>query len=407
VRVADGAELRQAHQPRRVPSVAQLEGEVQAARGLVYDGSTEAALEGLHRAIEGLERAAPSAGLWPALADARALEAQVLKGLGRKAEAAHALRQILANDEAHALSADYYAPSTMQLFEAVRQSVRREQKLSLTIDSDPPDAEVFLDGRLWGRTPVSLQRPSGRFGLVLVRRGQTSFVRDVQLVGPQAVSVDLAVEGALSIEGLACIEADGGDAQAQAHRLGALLAADEVTVFSIASSPGEPVAFAATLRPVSAATRVSAAVVAGLSVQHLAALVGDGPRPTEPLVSPRSVGLGAGRLLSLGLVAAGVVTAAVAVGIRGTGQAERDRLAALSLVDGRIVPPGDGRHDEARSLLSSVRRSETLVFGLLGVAAGLVVTGALGCWLLPRPWEATLAVVPSPTGPFVVSAGVF
>jgi hypothetical protein len=86
---------------------------------------------------------------------------------------------------------------------AVQASIRRiEERLAavgvqaLLVYSDPPGAEVRLDGRLRGATPLHVALPPGRYALALALEGHESVAEDVELAPAASRTIEVALRPA-------------------------------------------------------------------------------------------------------------------------------------------------------------------------------------------------------------------
>jgi hypothetical protein len=99
------------------------------------------------------------------------LQGVVLSSLNKKAEAAEAFRRVLRVEPAHALSTDEFTPSVISQFEGFRKELARQKKVVMQVQSAPPGAEVLVEGRVMGVTPLKLELSAGAHTLVAKGEG--------------------------------------------------------------------------------------------------------------------------------------------------------------------------------------------------------------------------------------------
>ncbi|MEW6432719.1 MAG: PEGA domain-containing protein [Myxococcota bacterium] len=440
--------------PRPSRSLQDIQRLVDSARTLLYGGENERGLELVKQALTELDKASPQVNPWPVTVAALLVQSQLYKNLERTKEMNEAYRRVLRIDPAFTLDPDAYPPSTLQAFEAVRKEVTRARKAMLVVQSTPAGAAVFVDGKARGRTPLKLELIPGAYRLWLMQDGRVSFPHPVELADNKrdaSLQIDMGFESAVSQQPPLCVSATDDD---EARKLGPLMVADEVIIVRNIATTGNPpyitaVSYDATGRqqrnggaPPGFIGRLATFILTGqdqpgvrpgTDLPPLAAVAPppggnpetmDGrpgapppepgpvppgvkqPPPPPPLVGVEPSSPSAARVVSYALIAAGVGGAIAGVVVYGTGAASRDRLAALSVSDGRLYPPGTPNYEEAVALMPKVDANRTVAFTLLGAGVGAAVAGGLGALLLPG--EATqLAVVPTGQGGWVSVSGRF
>ncbi|MCA3014084.1 MAG: PEGA domain-containing protein, partial [Myxococcaceae bacterium] len=142
--------------PRPSRSLDDVQRQVESARTLFYNGQNDRALDLLRQALAELERSPLAGEPWRVMSQAHALKAVVLLALGRKPEALEAFRAVLRVEPSLVLSKDEFTPSAMAQFEALRKELGRAKRASLRVQSSTPGAEVLLEGRVMGVTPLTL-----------------------------------------------------------------------------------------------------------------------------------------------------------------------------------------------------------------------------------------------------------
>ncbi|GMU58442.1 MAG: hypothetical protein AMXMBFR34_02050 [Myxococcaceae bacterium] len=441
--------------PRPRRSLKDLQRQVDSARTLLYGGQNERGLDVVRQAIADLELASPQVSPWPVLSVALLVQSQLYKNLDRTKEMNEAYRRVLRIDPSFKLDPDAYPPSTLQAFEVVRKEVSKTRKATLQVQSTPPGAAVFVDGRELGKTPSKLSLVPGFYRLTLRVGDRESFPRGVELKKEEAVQVDMGFEGAVSLQPPVCVSAPDDD---EALKLGAAISAGQVIVVRNVAGAGNPPYIAAVLYDSSGrrernggaggeyvgklatfiltgkgdprdfsteppkVAAVAAAPVAPLQEPPPPAptvtkhppgeeepdeTVSPPPPPTEapPAVSQKA-GPSAARIVSYVALAAGATSAVLGLVIYGMGAADRGKLESLTTSDGRFYPPGTENHFAALSRMPKVDANRTLAFTLLGAGVGVAVAGALGVWLLPGE-RAQLAVFPTSEGGALTLSGSF
>lgn len=422
-RVVPGEAVLEKVRPRSALDPQAFKARLESARSLVYSGKPEQALALLTETIAAADRSTPEAAPWPLLASALATQGLVFKQLDRKADAAEAFKRIVRIDEAYALDPDAFSPSTLRAFDAARKELAHAKKLTLTVHAAPEGADVFVDGRLLGQTPLALKLPGGPYRVLVGKGGRRSFAHPVSLARDETLEVDLAFEGAVAAAAPLCLGPDADEARA-ASQLGALGSADEVVLFSVdaASPPATRVRASARAHAPGAAPRdylaastalealagdvlsgapprVEAPAVASAAASPEASPITLAPWPT-PAAPPRATTSGhpsGARLVSYGLLGAGALGVAVAGTVWILGDSDRTALRALTLPDGTLLPPSDPRHAEALALVSKVDSTQLVTLVTGGVGLGLLVSGALVAWLFPgEAPPVSVAVVAEP-----------
>jgi hypothetical protein len=195
-----GSELPQEDKPvvesdstRTEPSMASIEQRIQRARRLYRDLAFQASLDELSRAQEELEERLDAEATYQALDDAVLLRALDELALGNQQAARDALRQaVILRPERNSLDPAEFAPDVRAEYELVREDLRREAPLPLATQSEPSGAELELDGRPAGLTPMSVRLHDGRHYLVFRSPGH--------FAAPRIIDVDGDPMGVLRVE---------------------------------------------------------------------------------------------------------------------------------------------------------------------------------------------------------------
>jgi hypothetical protein len=160
----------------RAAAEEQLKQELDAAEKAFVETSFGAATTALGRVVPLLDALPPSARTHQAFVRARLLRGRIELAAGRAAAAAAAFDEAAAAAPDLQLDEAEYPPEVIKAYQAARQRAQAAPPRSLTVDSDPPGADVELNGRLWGRAPARLKLPPGRCRLVVTRPGYEPFV---------------------------------------------------------------------------------------------------------------------------------------------------------------------------------------------------------------------------------------
>jgi len=175
------------------PLMASIEQRIQRARRLYRDLAFQASLDELSRAQEELEARLDAEDTYQALDDAMLLRALDELALGNQQAARQALRQaVILRPERTSLDPAEFAPDVRAEYEQVRDGLRREAPLPLPTESEPSGAELELNGRRAGRTPMSVRLHDGRHYLVFRSPGH--------IAAPRIIDVDGEPLGVLRVE---------------------------------------------------------------------------------------------------------------------------------------------------------------------------------------------------------------
>ena len=175
------------------PSMASIEQRILRARRLYRDLAFRASLDELSRAQEELEVRLDAENTYQALDGAVLLRALNELALGNQQAARDALRQaVILRPERTSLDPAEFAPDVRAAYELVRNDLRREAPLALATESEPSGAELELDGRPAGLTPMSVRVHDGRHYLVFRSPGH--------FAAPRIIDADGEPMGVLRVE---------------------------------------------------------------------------------------------------------------------------------------------------------------------------------------------------------------
>lgn len=434
--------------PRPTRSLEDVERQVESARTLFYNGQHDRALDLLKQALAELERAPLAGQPWKVTAPALALQGVVLTSLNRKGDAAEAFRRVLRVEPAHTLSSDEFTPSVISQFEVFRKELARQKKGVTQVQSTPPGAEVLVEGRVMGVTPLKLELTPSTYRIAVRANDRVSYLRVIAVPRDSLIQIDLGSEGALVTQSPLCLAAKDKLAEAAALKLANTVTADDLIVVRLEGPKGAPGQFVASryeirsgsmLREgrVQAPTRgkpafgalatflltgqgsaliVSPEVVATVVPKPVdAQVVASKPPPVEPAVTPPAIveapaspqgTISAGRVASFALMGAGLASAAGGLVAWVNGGADRSRLATLRQANGKLPEPTEPTHRESLDIIARADLNQTVTFSLLGAGAGLAAAGLISFFVFPAETVAITAV-PSSTGAGVFISGSF
>lgn len=437
--------------PRPTRSLEDVERQVESARTLFYNGQHDRALDLLKQALAELERAPLAGQPWKVTAQALALQGVVLTSLNKKGDAAEAFRRVLRVEPTHSLSSDEFTPSVISQFESFRKELARQKKGVTQVQSTPPGAEVLIEGRVMGVTPLKLELTPSTYRLAVRANDRVSYLRVIAVPRDAQIQIDLTSEGALVTQAPLCLAAKDKVAEAAALKLANTVTADDLIVVRLEGPKGAPGQFVASRYEIRSGSmvregRVQAPTRGKPAFGALATflLTGQGsalivspeaattevakpadppvvaskpppPPPVEPAVTPPAIvapppsGAGtisAGRIASFALMGAGVASAAGGLVAWVNGGADRTRLAMLRQTNGKLPEPTEPGHRESLDIIARADLNQTVTFSLIGAGAGLAAAGLISFFVFPAETIAVTAV-PSSTGAGVFVSGSF
>lgn len=438
--------------PRPTRSLEDVERQVESARTLFYNGQHDRALDLLKQALAELERAPLAGQPWKVTAQALALQGVVLTSLNKKGDAAEAFRRVLRVEPTHSLSSDEFTPSVISQFEGFRKELARQKKGVTQVQSTPPGAEVLIEGRVMGVTPLKLELAPSTYRLAVRASDRVSYLRVIAVPRDGQVQIDLAAEGALVTQGPLCLAAKDKVAEAAALKLANTVTADDLIVVKLEGPKGAPGQFVASRYEIRSGSmvregRVQAPTRGKPAFGALATflLTGQGsslivspeaaatvvakpvdtpvvparlPPPVKPTVEPADAPpaivtapsaagtISAGRVASFVLMGAGVASAAGGLVAWVNGGPDRTRLAMIRQSNGKLPEPTEPGHRESLDIIARADLNQTVTFSLLGAGAGLAAAGLVSFFVFPAE-TITVTAVPSSTGAGVFVSGHF
>ena len=221
----------------RKPSktVEELQRQVDTAQEQFYQGRYTRAIKQLDGALQEIARLPPGTKRWQLEVSSRLLEGLIRTRLQGDASVVEPFSRVLRLDPNYKLDPDYFGPSTIERFDKVRRQLARGRRVELDVTSHPAGAEVFLDGRLVGKTPYRGTLPEGSYQLLLGKDGEFSLQREVRVPAGGGIHVDLDFEGTVHRQRTVCL-ADPRDEKARlknAVKLASILDLDHLVLLRI------------------------------------------------------------------------------------------------------------------------------------------------------------------------------
>lgn len=438
--------------PRPTRTLDDVQRQVESARTLFYNGQNERALDLLKQALSELERAPLTGEPWKVMSQAHALKGVVLLGLGKKAEAQEAFRVVLRVEPTLALSKDDFTPSVLSQFEALRKEVARAKKAQVQVQSTPAGAEVLVEGRVMGVTPLTLSLPPSTYRLMVRAQERASFLRVISVPREGVVLIDLESEGALSTQAPLCLNAKDKPAEVAALKLANTVTADDLVLVrreGPRSTPGSFVAARYEIRTgsvvregrVQAPLRGKPAYPAladfiltgqgssvivtpdapasmvvvekkdpsggGVVVERLAEATPQENFTPPPFPAPEvKTTMSGARVASFVLLGVGAAVAVTGAVLEGLNLPRVAAYEALLDANGRLPEPSLPTHRQALDLGQAVTQSRTVNFALLGVGVGVLASGLVSFFVFPGT-SAQVTVAPGPGGGALFVSGAF
>jgi tetratricopeptide (TPR) repeat protein len=175
-RILDGAPVEE------VPDMEAADDALRRGQDLYLEFAFAEAAGHLESAASAFEKALPHTGDLEVLVDALVFLGTTLRELGREEDGRAAFVRVLSLDPTHALDETIHPPEVIAAFEAAREEAAARPSGRLDVASAPPLAEVFLDGRPVGRTPLTLTDvPVGAHALRLEMDGHQPFASQIRV----------------------------------------------------------------------------------------------------------------------------------------------------------------------------------------------------------------------------------
>ncbi|MHB8875746.1 MAG: PEGA domain-containing protein [Myxococcaceae bacterium] len=420
----DPEEVLRRFRPQPSMSLDELQALIQTAQSQYWAIEHQEAGQNVQRAMAELEKVSPLAHPWKQMAFALVIDGLVHRNLGRKLEMAESWRRVLRVEPGHKLDPGLYSPSVRAQFELLRKELAAGKKLTLSVNTPKPGAEVFIEGMPVGKTPFSEQFPPGRYRVAVARGESVSFGHLVKLEQDSAQLIDIEFEAALVGQAPLCIHSDGSTGRAL--RLAALAGADAVVVFRWANavlvevadgarvreggfkttSPArnqrlaELAAFVLSGTPSAAVVAVPAGGAAKAAAPGAAKSSAPAAATRPPVASPAARSTNRLRLASYAVGGAGLLSLAAGGALWLSGAGDRTRLGQLTGASRSLPVAGTPDYHEAVRLVGTNRANASLSTGL-SAAGGVALACGLGLFLYSGHGvseEPELAIVPRSDG---------
>src|SRR6185295_14149536 len=244
--------LRSRLSPQPTVTAEDLGRQLEAAETLFYNGEYAKSEAAILHALDEIRRFPPGPERWKLDARAELLESQVIRRLGRIAEADELFRHVLRLQPGYQLDPDYFMPSIRQKFDRFRKELLATRRVRVEVKSLPAGAEIYLDGVKQGAvTPAALEVWPGDYELIVVARdGQRSLPHQLAAHRENSILVDLQFEGAIQLDRDPCFATRPGDERARlagALKVATLLGVDTMVVLNLDRAKIGPSALGATV----------------------------------------------------------------------------------------------------------------------------------------------------------------
>lgn len=189
---------------------------LEAAQGRYYEADFAAAAELLGEAVEARAPSLARSGALDTLGSLLLWQGAALAKLARAEEAEAAFRFALAVGVGE-IDRALFPPEVTRVFDRARERSSRAAPVTLTIDTEPSEASLEVDGRAAGTSEATVELSPGRHAVVARRPGYRAAVAVVEAEA-EGAAVTLTLEPADAEEAAAQVAAlrrdgllDGGD----------------------------------------------------------------------------------------------------------------------------------------------------------------------------------------------------
>lgn len=186
-------------------SIEEIQRLIDTAQQMFYQAHYHKAVSHLDNALAEIQRLPPGQTRWQLTVSARIIEGLTRSRLKRDGGSDEAFRRVLRIDPAHQLDPDYFGPSTIQHFERIRKELAAAKKYPMKITSIPTGSNLYVDGKLMGKTPTTLSMPAGAYQIVVGKEETFSLPRELEFQGSSELHVDLRFESSIDTSRVACI----------------------------------------------------------------------------------------------------------------------------------------------------------------------------------------------------------
>lgn len=396
-RLVKGEAIRAQYSLQPGQSAQEIGLQVATAKALLYRVQFTEATKLLQRSFDQIARLPPGQERSTLKIQVELLRGLALRGAERLNESDEAFRRILRLAPSAQLDPDYSTPSTRQRFETLRREVADagKQRVTLEVQSNPPGAEVHLDGLPVGTTPEPISIHPGTYQLFLVKDGRRSFPRSIEVRARTSIFVDLDLEGRVDLSDVPClaIQADERARFKGALGLATLLGFEEVVVLRLDRAPVGTSWLAASILDVRAGQAIREG---GMKVYQLAPAEGIAELATYLLTgqtSPRMASEQQRHPAALYMTAGGAAAGIAGVVFLLVGN---DTLGSANAFYAQGHRPTPEEVPRIRSILDAGRVQQGVGAGLLALGAAALLGGAALQFAVPSWAPSTVQVSAAP-----------
>ncbi len=136
---------------------------------------------------------------WRLRLDAQLTDALILQSMKDKEAVESALHAICRDHPMIELSADYYPPKLIKAINKEKESQSKTKQGRLQIQSDPPAAQVYVNGWMAGITPLTISSlPVGGYHIAIVANHYQTTESNVEIFSNDITSVNQRLKWAVS-----------------------------------------------------------------------------------------------------------------------------------------------------------------------------------------------------------------
>ncbi len=238
-RLPDNTHVIDTELPPEKPPLDAIERRLAQARRLYRDLAFRASLDELTSAQQELEARLTSNEIYELLDRVFLLRALNQLALGAPDQADGALRQAASlRPKRTSLDPAEFSPEVRAQYDAVRETLATEAAFAVATETEPPGAELTVDGREVGLTPIRVRLQRGRHYLVFRAPDRIAQQRVVDVEGepPRPLRIELEELSPAQVAGeLASLDAAAFNALDNGSRIRLVPAADGATPVHIGS----------------------------------------------------------------------------------------------------------------------------------------------------------------------------
>jgi hypothetical protein len=211
----------------------ELQRQIDAAQMLFLDAEFARAETQVNEALAEVDRLPPGEERTRLRLLGLTVQIMVLRGTGRNDRSDDAMRSILRVAPQHKLDPLWLSPIARTRFEQLRSEPK---KALLAVTSQPPGADLLIDGVKLGVTPFEGRLTPGAVRVEVARHGQRSLGRWLMLkTSGASAHIDLDLEGSLDPARRACLlgSTDEGVRLSRAVKLGVLFGVEQVVLLRL------------------------------------------------------------------------------------------------------------------------------------------------------------------------------